>query len=590
MLNTNKIQTFPIKNSFGLGYRPKYYQTIKELRPKTVDWFEVVTENFILVGGMARDYLIDLRDNYPIAFHGVSLNIAGADPICEDYLKGLRGLIDEFSPFLVSDHLCWTSHRGWFSYDLLPFAMNEMTLKHVSKRVQLVQEALRMPIALENPSAYLCPKDSDIPEWQFLNALAERTGCGILLDLNNLYVNAKNLGYDALSYLRGLNPQAVKQFHLAGHTKGREILIDTHDRPVCEDVWDLYGSASALMSAPTLLEWDANFPALDVLIQELQRAREISKNSSRCAKIHPFEIDTEKNSDKYDMPVSASGDFERHLRTLTSIKRIITSDEARWPVSEFCASIGTDPRRGAMTYNQAYFLRIHECLQEDFPLLYAMVGEGNFRRLVSGYLQSQLPAHYSLNYLGSGFAEWLDSQDSDFTLHKQAITDIARFEWMRTELHLAANGERLIPWNPSALTEDDWQSLRIRFHKDVKFQTFSADVASYFEDFSTRKHQKVVANTKSTSHAKSYGMLLYRHEGQVIHRSIDARKAQVFQRMSQGKCFAKALAPIKEPVLSRLIVDMVQEIFQLAALGLVTRQVESNQRYSQSLASGQPGL
>lgn len=269
---------------FGLGLRRPHYQYVLEERPTGVDWFEVITENFLAAGGRPRDILRRVRARYPIVLHGLSFNVGADEPLDREHLGRVRDLIDDIRPAAVSDHLCWTGLDGHTSHDLLPIAYNEETLTLVTDRVQRIQDVLGCRILLENPSVYLQFASATMDEPAFFNALADRSGCGVLLDVNNVYVSGFNLGFDPGGYLDLLDPDIVAQFHLAGHTHKGDHIIDTHDHPVSDPVWDLYRHACQRFGAvATLLERDDDIPPFPQLEAELQQARALQHNTLRAA-------------------------------------------------------------------------------------------------------------------------------------------------------------------------------------------------------------------------------------------------------------------------------------------------------------------
>ena len=256
----------------GVGLRNQHFDYLMRNEP-AVDWFEVISENFIDNFGYARRVLERVRSLRPVVLHGVSLSVGSTDPLDLGYLKGLKALAEFARPAWVSDHLCWTGVAGVNTHDLLPMPLNEESLRHVAARVRRVQDFLERPLVLENPSTYLEFKESTIPEWEFLSELARETGCGLLLDVNNVYVSAHNHGFDPEHYIRSLPHESVVQIHLAGPTDCGRYLVDTHDRPVPARVWELYRLAQGLTGGVSaLLEWDANIPDFPLLVAELRKA------------------------------------------------------------------------------------------------------------------------------------------------------------------------------------------------------------------------------------------------------------------------------------------------------------------------------
>ncbi|MGB4101694.1 MAG: DUF692 domain-containing protein [Alphaproteobacteria bacterium] len=258
---------------FGLGLRAPHYDAILRDRPD-VDWFEILTENYLDAHGGYREFLTDLRRDYPLVMHGVGMSIGGDDPLDQAYLQKLRGLEQQLRPSWVSDHLCFTTHGGHNTHDLLPIPYTESMLRHVAARVRQVQDFLGRPLVLENPSTYLAFKDSTIPEWEFLARLAQDTGCGLLLDVNNVYVSAFNHGYDAQAYIDAIPATHIAQIHLAGHCHKGTHIIDTHDAHVADPVWELYATTIRRKGRiSTMIEWDAQIPPFATMQAELALAR-----------------------------------------------------------------------------------------------------------------------------------------------------------------------------------------------------------------------------------------------------------------------------------------------------------------------------
>jgi len=258
---------------FGVGLRSEHYQEVLDGRPP-VDWFEVITENYMETGGRPLYVLETVRRDFPIALHGVGLSIGSTDELDSDYLGRLKTLVGRVEPALVTDHLCWTGVGGRSLYDLLPLPYTRETLEHVCERVGRVQDFLGRRILLENPSTYIGFDCSEMTEWEFLSALAEQADCGILLDVNNVYVSATNHGFDPRIYIDTVPVERVAQFHLAGFTDMGSYLFDTHSAPVSDEVWELYRRAVKRFGpTSTLLEWDDKIPAFAELCAELDKAR-----------------------------------------------------------------------------------------------------------------------------------------------------------------------------------------------------------------------------------------------------------------------------------------------------------------------------
>jgi uncharacterized protein (UPF0276 family) len=262
---------------FGVGLRSVHFSHILQHWP-AVDWFEIISENFLDSAGRPRYVLERIAERYPIVMHGVSLSVGSTDPLDFDYLTKLKRLAGEINARWISDHLCWTGIAGRTTHDLLPLPLTEEALAHVAARVRTVQDVLERPLVLENPSSYVTFQADTMPEWQFLSRLADDTGCKLLLDVNNVYVSSRNHGFDAREYLRSIPHDRVQQFHLAGHTDLGTHCIDTHDGRVVDAVWQLYREAIRLTGGvATLLEWDASIPTFDEVHTEALKAREFAQ-------------------------------------------------------------------------------------------------------------------------------------------------------------------------------------------------------------------------------------------------------------------------------------------------------------------------
>ena len=263
-------------DGFGLGLRPEHYRDFAEGSPGA-EWVEILSENYLVPGGKPLDFLDRIRARFPVVMHGVSLSIAGTEPLDDAYLRDLKMLARRAQPALISDHLCWTGVGSANLHDLMPIPFTREALNHVATRVGKVQDYLGRTLLLENVSTYLRSPSDEMAEWEFLAELVERSGCQLLLDVNNVFVNSVNHGFDARSFIDALPPAAVRQIHLAGHSEQGGHLIDTHDAPVCEAVWDLYEySIARLGPIPTMIERDDHIPPLAELLSELDIARERS--------------------------------------------------------------------------------------------------------------------------------------------------------------------------------------------------------------------------------------------------------------------------------------------------------------------------
>ncbi len=267
-----------LSDPVGIGLRPPYYQEVLE-NPPDIGWFEVHPENYF-GGGKPQYFLSEVCKSYPLSLHGIGLSLGSDQPVDEDHLRRFKELIDIYQPFSVSDHASWSASGNAHLNDLLPLPYTQETLDTMARNVERTQEYFGRTILVENPSTYVAFADNAMPEYEFLDMLSERTGCDLLIDVNNIYVQQFNHGIDAHHYIDQINPSKVKEMHLAGHTEKeagtRSILIDTHNRPVCSDVWKLYEHAVKRFGVvPTLIEWDQDYPPLNELVGQAHKARDV---------------------------------------------------------------------------------------------------------------------------------------------------------------------------------------------------------------------------------------------------------------------------------------------------------------------------
>lgn len=262
----------------GLGLRAPHIDHILETKPN-VDWFEIVSENYMHTRGNHFEKLLAVRQHYPIAMHGVSLSIGSTDEFDQKYLASWKELINIIEPTQVSDHLCWCHVNAHHSHDLLPLPQTQEVVDHIVNRIDYIQNLIQRPIMLENASTYVSFKTSQMPEWDFISKIADKSGCGILLDINNIFVNAHNHSFDALDYIQAINPDKIGYFHLAGHFDKGTYLFDTHGDRMVEGAWDLYEKTLQHTGVkPTLVEWDTDIPSFEVLMEERAIAIQRGKN------------------------------------------------------------------------------------------------------------------------------------------------------------------------------------------------------------------------------------------------------------------------------------------------------------------------
>ncbi|MGH7291910.1 MAG: MNIO family bufferin maturase, partial [Myxococcota bacterium] len=370
--------------SFGAGFRTPYADEIAR-SPGALDWLEVVTENVLGIGGARRAMLDRVRADHPIALHGVSLSIAGTDPLDDSYLRDLRALADRVEPRFVSDHLCWTALAGRQSHDLLPIAFTGGVLDHVCARVARVQEVLGRRLTLENASVYVAFRGDELGEAEFFRELCRRTGCGILLDVNNLYVNAQNLGLDLLAYLASLPRESVDYLHLAGHAVLPDVRIDTHAADVALPVWELFDVAARhFPEADVIVERDDDLPPFAELCAEVERARE---RHARAREAPVASLQSEPPRPVIASPSSSTAWRSQQARLWQQIVAPGDADpellvDGRRPVTAV---------RGTRVYSDAYRTNLRRALAVNFPALARVVDPDDWSALCAAYLHRHPP-------------------------------------------------------------------------------------------------------------------------------------------------------------------------------------------------------
>jgi len=522
---------------FGLGLRADHYAWILQEQPQ-LDWFEVVSENFIGSGGKPRHILEQVRARYPVALHGVGLSIASLERPQSSYLAGLRQLAHEIQPSCVSDHLCWTRHDGTNSHDLLPIAYTTGVLKHVTARVHEVQEALGRRLYLENASAYTAFAAADMDEAEFFAELCQATGCGMLLDVNNLYVNAMNFGISAADYLSKIDPDAVGYMHLAGHSVLAQIRVDTHDAPVSDGVWLLYKQAVCRFpAAATLLEWDGKVPTFVDLRAELGKAEAAHAAAlstlppqTRTAK-PPVQVQQQR-SPQPDWP-----ELTRRFWQMATGQLSIKPEDPRLDI--LAARLPAPAVVGINVYAEAFFLRLEAALASTFPTLVYILGKADFKTLCKDYLALYPAVDASIKYAGQTMPRYLSSivrSDAGSTdaVPQQVLADVAAFEWASSDLIDCRDGAPGLP--PSDLTHISataWEQTRFRFTHALSLIPMTYAVAPVVEAVAS-------GEVPTRPIAGSCYYLLYRQDEAVLYMLLSAPEVVCFEQLLNGYTFSDA--------------------------------------------------
>ena len=451
----------------GMGLRSQHYPVITETWPK-VDWFEAISENYMDTGGRPLRILEKIRQRYPVALHGTALSIGSVDPLNLRYLERLKNLIKRVDPFIVSDHLCWAGTEGEQLHDLLPLPFTEEAIAHVTARVDQVQEILGRKILLENVSTYVTFRHSVMPEWDFLSEISRRSGCGILLDLNNIYVNAVNHRFDPMDYLKAIHGERVEQIHLAGHTDRGDFLFDTHSSPVIDKVWKLYEEAMRRWGPiSTLVEWDEAIPVFEELESEVNKAKAIHQNFQHVLKAklqeptEGFLAPKKIKRPVFQIPLSlAQSLFRSEIRA--------SRHQAPEPFQALLNPQGhASGQERLQVYAEGYTARIRESIAEVYETVRCALDAEVFDELCLGYAQRYDSDDYNLNHAGKHLEEFLKTS----SLSKEApfLPDLAKFEWGLWEaFHSFDESSAFTHSDLAKIPLEDWERSVIDFQPSVK--------------------------------------------------------------------------------------------------------------------------
>ena len=540
IMNQNFIST----QGVGAGLRSVHYPVVTSEWPQ-MDWFEAISENYMDTGGRPLHILEKVREHYPIALHGTSLSIGSVDPLDPGYLTQLKKLVERIQPFIVSDHLCWCGVGGEALHDLLPLPLTGEALNHVVRRVDELQEFLGRKILLENVSTYVTYKHSTMPEWEFLTEVARRSGSGILLDLNNLYVNSFNHKFDPHEYLKNVPAKFVGQFHLAGHTDRGSYLFDTHSDRVIEPVWQLYREAlQRIGPVSTLIEWDENIPAWEELAEEVARAREIYNR-------HP-EPATESMAGEGSLakdPSAASrlqDDATRPplLQTQRWMKSRIQPNEQEGLLSDPEKTL-LNPQGDASgeermnVYASGYVARIRETLIEVYGTIRRTLGDGRFDEAAKAYAFRYPSQNYNLNFAGRHFPDFL----KDFAPARPFpfLSDLARLEWLIWESFHAFDGPSVQSSELAGIALEKWENTRLAFQPSVRILASSWPVLDLWA-----AKQSPEAPPKGGAAPRPQWILISRKEDQVRCELIDEPRYHVLKSLLSGETLGRACEVLAE--------------------------------------------
>jgi uncharacterized protein (UPF0276 family) len=525
-----------------------HYREIIEAHP-AVDWFEVISENHMVDGGRPLEVIDRVSEQYPVVLHGVSLAIGDAAPLNKGYLRRLRALADRVNPEWVSDHLCWGSHGGNYSHDLLPVPYTRETLRLVVDKVREIQDILGRRFFLENPSTYLTFCNSHYTEWDFLAELAERADCGLLLDVNNIFVSACNHGFDPLVYLDGIDGDRVVQIHLAGHTDKGNIRLDTHDAYIIDEVWALYAETiSRFGPISTLIEWDDHIPALSELMEEAARARKLAAsvadlddpNAYECPDRAPFELVEHSPESPIDLQQTQA----RFWNLITAPEGVESAVGPTRELDGFIEKSGSlTPEERLDVYANMYFFRLRDILADDFECVAAILGEVGFHNLVTDYLLARPSRRPSIAWVGEALPEFLETHSSSDD--HPYLGDLAKLEWSRIETFLAKDSDPLERSALATVAPEEWGALRLAARPASQLFTFAWRVTDTWASVCAPDSDDASIVDPAPG---ATSVLVWRSRHVVHHREVSELEAACLRVIAEGSDFGTVCATLAEYV------------------------------------------
>lgn len=573
---------------FGLGLRAKHYNDILDGWPDEIDWFEIISENYMASFGRPRHILTQVAEHYPIMTHGVALGIAGADPLDRKYLAELKEFVDWLNPAWMSDHLCWVGVDGFYSHDLLPISYNSKYLSYIADRIKYVQDYFGRNILLENPSSYIAYHSSDMGEAEFMAALADEADCGLLLDINNIYVSCYNHGWDSGEYLRSLDIARIGQLHLAGHEQNDGYIIDTHDDYVIDAVWDLYREFLSYADTPisTMVEWDGKIPDFITLHNEISKAKQIAIDILGADRVKANW--RQKYGNIEDIPAGLTIDSKRitynaqrnedlYQEQFALQKMIIDGDDALEAIENnkpaWLKTLQQNaPEKLIGIYVNGYRYRLIDVIAEEYPSFERYVGKDVMRLLILYYLQAKPSDNYNINQYIIGFADYVTSVHNNFG--DVAIDDFACeiifVEQKISHIFDVDAGEALAQDDLATIDPERFYDIifKLRAHSELLELNYPAhEYINETSDANIQDDNESGDNKlKNTSIAlqKQY-MIIYQSDYQIWRTLLDKKEFLFLQQISAGKNIADALENIfltnenaKEELDENIIISQLQ--------------------------------
>lgn len=510
--------------TFGLGLRSKHYEYIFQNRPN-VDWFEIISENFMDSFGRPRTNLSKIKELYPLVLHGVSLSIGTVDPLNSEYLKKLKNLIKFVKPKWISDHLCWSGVAHKNTHDLLPIPYTEESLKHLVKRIKQVQDFLEMPIALENPSTYLEFNHSTFLEAEFIAEMAKQSGCNLLVDINNIFVTCFNHDLDPKHYIDSLPLDSVIQVHLSGHTRKETHIIDTHDDFVADEVWSLYKYfINRLGRTPnTMIEWDDNIPEFPVLFNELEKAKIAAADAKN------FSLNFSPPKIEISQQIKAQQIYS--LAETQNIFQEIVFDEERAIPQNFIAQKSDFSELGRVgIYREAYRLRLFDCTVEDYPVLKKYLGEESFENLMWQFVESERPNHFNIARFPLKLQNFIEEKLPD----DKFAHEICALETAVTQLADEIQDLPMTAEDFAGISEDKFSQMKLKIRSAAQFFEFKNSVNQFY--------QKVMNGEEAQIIEEESFLMVFASNDKVWRIDLEKDEFEILQKIRGGESIENALS------------------------------------------------
>lgn len=513
--------------SFGLGLRSQHYQHIFDHKP-SVDWFEIISENFMDTEGRAKTNLAKIKELYPIVMHGVSLSIGTVDPLNSEYLAKLKKLIKWAQPLWISDHLCWTGVAHKNTHDLLPVPYTDAALKHIVQRLKEVQDYLEMNIALENPSTYLEFKNSQMAEAEFIAQMVEKSGCELLLDVNNVYVTCFNHGLDPQVYLDSLPLNKVKQIHLSGHSNKGTHIIDTHDDHVIDEVWNLYKYVvnKAGRTPNTMIEWDDNIPEFPQLFAELEKA----KNAAQDPKNYVLPQIALNNLKQKPAKETSLLDAQNLMQDAIMVGTNFASKPEKWIRKKDKFS----PTKQLSIYVDSYRYRLNDITAEDYPVLQKYLGDQKFNQLIWDFVNTAQPNHFNIARYTLKLQNFIENKFP----HDVFAHELCRLETAIAQLSDAKETEVLTSKDLENMTPELLMKSVLKPREALELHQFSHQTNSYY--------QKIMDEKKVRPIKENSYLAIFRHEDKIWRMDLEKDEFALLKKIFSGVKVGDALNRIPE--------------------------------------------